>query len=69
MEGYKRAAAYLDQGLGRTIRDLAFHISYLNTLCDQLANLDFGDTPQGRRLPAGSVSRQTISLCHSLQGA
>eukprot|EP00965_Chrysotila_dentata_P082744 2730264-Pleurochrysis_carterae.AAC.1 len=27
------------------------------------------DTAQGRCLLAGSVSRQTISLCHSLQGA
>ena len=68
-EGYKRSAAHLDQGLGHTIRELASHISYLTTLCDQLANSDFGDTAQGRRLIAGSVSRQTISLCHTLQGA
>eukprot|EP00965_Chrysotila_dentata_P025316 841466-Pleurochrysis_carterae.AAC.2 len=53
-EGYKRAAAHLDQRLGHTIRELASLISYLNTLCDQLTNSDFGDTPQGRRLIVGA---------------
>eukprot|EP00965_Chrysotila_dentata_P221091 6192190-Pleurochrysis_carterae.AAC.1 len=60
-EGYKPSAAHLDQGLGHAIREIASHISYLNTLCDQLANLDFGDKAQGRRLLlAGSVSRQSF---------
>eukprot|EP00965_Chrysotila_dentata_P241122 6204101-Pleurochrysis_carterae.AAC.2 len=67
-EEYKRSAAHLDQGLGHIIRRVAAHISYLTTLCDQLAHSDFGDTAQGRHLLAGSVSRQPIALCHSLQG-
>eukprot|EP00965_Chrysotila_dentata_P163623 5402733-Pleurochrysis_carterae.AAC.3 len=33
-----------DEGLGHTIREIATHISYLNTLCDQLVNSNFGDT-------------------------
>eukprot|EP00965_Chrysotila_dentata_P163877 5409823-Pleurochrysis_carterae.AAC.1 len=67
---YKRSAVHLDQSLGPVIREVASHISYLNTLCDQVANYsDFAGTTQGRRLLAGSVSRQTTSLCHSLQGA
>eukprot|EP00965_Chrysotila_dentata_P019350 643707-Pleurochrysis_carterae.AAC.1 len=67
--GLQISAAHLDQGLGHIIREVAAHISYLTTLSDQLANFDFGNTAQGRHLLAGSVSRQTIALCHSLQGA
>eukprot|EP00965_Chrysotila_dentata_P242617 6204965-Pleurochrysis_carterae.AAC.1 len=66
---FKCSAAHLDQGLGHTVREVAFHICYLNTLCKQLANLDFGYTAQGRRLLACSVLRQTLSLCHSIRGA
>eukprot|EP00965_Chrysotila_dentata_P165965 5479694-Pleurochrysis_carterae.AAC.1 len=68
-EGYKRSAAHLDQGLGHLVRKGAFHISYLTTFCYQIEPSNFGDTAQGRALLAGSVLRQTVALCLSLQGA
>eukprot|EP00965_Chrysotila_dentata_P084495 2789718-Pleurochrysis_carterae.AAC.1 len=63
------SSSSLPQRLGLIIREVAAHISHLTTLSDQLANADFGDTAQGCHLLAGSVYRQIIALCHSLQGA